>query len=82
MDNKGAIFVPGGLVYADVDGIPITYKPYGKITAEVFRKKIREAIHYNNATFLYPDGMAVGINLDSGFFQSCRDKSSPIKKRP
>jgi hypothetical protein len=38
------------------------------VTPEPFRKKVREAMQHDNATLLFPDGIATGINLDSGFF--------------
>ena len=68
LDNKGAIFIPGGLIYKDVDEMPICYDSNSAVTPESFRKKVREAMQYDNATLLFPDGIAAGINLDSGFF--------------
>jgi hypothetical protein len=50
-DNKGAIFVPGGLVYGDVDGNPIHYGPDTDIGRKDFKRNIRSAMHYDNATF-------------------------------
>ena len=68
LDNKGAIFIPGGLIYKDVDEMPICYDSNSVVTPESFREKVREAMQYDNATLLFPDGIATGINLDSGFF--------------
>lgn len=79
-DNKGAIFIPGGLIYQDVDEVPITYKAHGAVSAGAFRKKIREAMQYDNATLLYPDGIAAGINLDSGFFSKAARRIYTFKK--
>jgi hypothetical protein len=79
-DNKGAIFIPGGLVYGDVDENPVTYDFHGKIGAAEFRRKIRAAMVYDNATLLYPDGMATGINLDSGFFSKAARRIFAYKK--
>ena len=67
-DNKGAIFIPGGLIYQDVDERFIRYTSYGQLTGAEFRKKMRESMRCDNATLLYPDGIAPGINLDGGFF--------------
>ena len=36
--------------------------------SRAFRKEVREAMQYDNATLLFPDGIASGINLDGGFF--------------
>ena len=73
-DNKGAIFIPGGVVYQDVDEMPIRYTKRSGMTPETFRQKIREAMQYDNATLLFPDGIVTGINLDSGFFsKAARD---------
>ena len=79
-DNKGAIFIPGGLIYQDVDEIPIDYDSNSAITPEVFRKKVREAMQYDNATLLFPDGIAIGINLDSGFFSKAARRIYTFKK--
>ena len=67
-DNKGAIFIPGNMIYQDVDEKFIKYEPYGTISASLFRKKIRNAMRDDNATLLYHDGIAPAINLDGGFF--------------
>jgi len=37
-DNKGAIFIPGGLIYADVDEKPIDYESYSKIEKEARKR--------------------------------------------
>jgi hypothetical protein len=79
-DNKGAIFIPGGLIYQDVDELPISYDRHSAITPESFRKKVREAMQYDNATLLFPDGIATGINLDSGFFSKAARRIYTLKK--
>ncbi len=79
-DNKGAIFIPGGLIYQDVDERFIRYDPYGKISAASFREKIRESMRNDNATLLYPDGIASAINLDSGFFSRAARRIYTYKK--
>ena len=68
LDNKGAIFIPGGLVYQDVDEKQISYDPLGSLNETIFREKIRASMQYDNATLLFPDGLANSVNLDSGFF--------------
>jgi hypothetical protein len=79
-DNKGAIFVPGGLVYADVDEMPIVYDSSGNMDSKTFSEKIRAAMQYDNATLLYADGMAVGVNLDTGFFSKAARQIFAYKK--
>lgn len=79
-DNKGAIFIPGGLIYQDVDERFIRYTPYGQIDAAGFREKIREAMRYDNASLLYPDGLATGINLDGGFFSKAARRIYTYKR--
>jgi hypothetical protein len=63
-DNKGAIFIPGGLIYQDVEDNQISYESSDSLDEAGFRKKIRASMHYDNATLMYPDGVAVSINLD------------------
>ncbi len=79
-DNKGAIFTPGGLVYQDVDEQFINYSSYGEIDAATFREKVRESMRYDNATLLYPDGIANSINLDSGFFSKAARRIYTYKR--
>lgn len=79
-DNKGAIFVPGGLIIQDVDENKIKYTPFQETTPEVFRENVRKAMRYDNATLLYPDGMAAGITIDGGFFSKAARRISTFKK--
>jgi hypothetical protein len=79
-DNKGAIFIPGGLVYKDVDERKVRYKTRKKVSPTGFRDSIRAAIRFDNATLLYPDGLAPSINLDSGFFSRCARQILTFKR--
>jgi hypothetical protein len=79
-DNKGAIFVPGGMVYADVDEMPIAYDSSGNMSSQTFRAKVRAAMQYDNATLLYADGIAAGVNLDTGFFSKAARQIFAYKK--
>ncbi len=79
-DNKGAIFIPGGLIYQDVDEMAIQYTKIGAMHPKTFRKKIRTAMQFDNATLLFPDGIASGINLDSGFFSRAARRIYTFKK--
>ena len=79
-DNKGAIFIPGGLVYQDVDERPIVYDRLEDRSASAFRVAVRSAMRYDNATLLYPDGIAPGINLDSGFYSRAARRIFTFKK--
>lgn len=79
-DNKGAIFVPGGLIHQDVDEEYIDYTPSVVDEPEEFRKQIRDAMRYDNATLLFPDGIVPGVNLDSGFFSKAARRINTYKK--
>lgn len=68
LDNKGAIFIPGGLIYQDVDEKEVSYDSFGNLDEAAFRKRIRKSMQFDNATLLFPDGIANSVNLDSGFF--------------
>lgn len=85
-DNKGAIFVPGGLVLEDSDRRPIRKDKYDRSTRTAFRELVRDWMRNDNATLLFQDGYLPGVNLDNGFFA---EKSSQIletkmaaKRRP
>ncbi|MBW2529052.1 MAG: hypothetical protein JRI23_33050 [Deltaproteobacteria bacterium] len=67
-DNKGAIFVPGGIVFEDSDRNPIPKVGHGEIGAKPFREQIRGAMRFDNATLVYPDGIATGVSLNNGFY--------------
>jgi hypothetical protein len=79
-DNKGAIFIPGGLVYRDVDEQKVRYETFKKIRGRQFRDRIRSTMRFDNATLLYPDGLAPSINLDSGFFSRCARQILTFKR--
>ncbi len=79
-DNKGAIFIPGGLIHQDVDENPIKYEVSGKLETDAFREKIRSAMRYDNATLVYPDGIVSGINLDTGFFSKAARRIYTFKR--
>lgn len=68
LDNKGAIFVPGGLIHQDVDDKKISHEPWNTLSEKIFRKQVRKSMQFDNATLLFPDGIANSVNLDSGFF--------------
>ncbi|MEN8691457.1 MAG: hypothetical protein AB1Z20_15260 [Desulfobacterales bacterium] len=79
-DNKGAIFIPGGLILQDVDENPIEYESYRAIDTGSFREKIKSAMRYDNATLLFPDGIVSGINLDTGFFSKAARRIYTFKR--
>jgi hypothetical protein len=79
-DNKGAIFIPGGLIYQDVDGMPIRYENYNGSNAKAFCEKVRHSMQFDNATLLYPDGMAPSVHLDNGFFSKAARRIYILKK--
>lgn len=74
-DNKGAIFLPGGLVFEDSDREPIRKDHYAQLTRTAFRKVVRDCMQQDNATLLFQDGYLAGVNLANGFFA---EKSSQI----
>ena len=79
-DNKGAIFIPGGLILHDVDENPIDYKRQSGWDRSTFGRTLRKAMKFDNATLLFPDGMAMGVNLDSGFFARAARRINTFKK--
>lgn len=79
-DNKGAIFIPGGLILQDVDENPIQYESCGAMDTGSFSENIKSAMRYDNATLLYPDGIVSGINLDTGFFSKAARRIYTYKR--
>ena len=79
-DNKGAIFIPGGIVYRDVDEQRVRYETFQKISELKFRNIIRSIMRFDNATLLYPDGLAPSVNLDSGFSSRCARQMLTFKR--
>jgi len=79
-DNKGAIFVPGGLVFEDSDRHPIRKEAYTQRTPRAFRQVIRECMQKDNATLLFQDGYLDGVNLDNGFFAAKSTQILAIKR--
>jgi hypothetical protein len=67
-DNKGALFVPGGLVFEDSDRQPVRREKYASHAGSSFRKLVRNCMQNDNATLLFADGFQAGVNLDNGFF--------------
>ncbi len=87
LDNKGALFVPGGLVFRDSDRQRIRRKPAGMLDEQRFRRRVREAMRHDNATLMFHDGLVSGINLDNGFFADIASnilssKQAALKRRP
>ncbi|MFP4403661.1 MAG: hypothetical protein ACLFPJ_04890 [Candidatus Woesearchaeota archaeon] len=92
-DNKGAMFLQGGFIYEDSDKNPIEKETYKELNTKEFRKIIKKSMNHDNATLLYPDGFAYGINLDNGFFseiagnviglkQAAHKRSPILRKEP
>jgi hypothetical protein len=79
-DNKGAIFIPGGFVYRDADEQSIRYDKWKRISVKSFRNQIRAAMRFDNAALCFPDGLATGVNLDSGFFSKVARRVLTYKK--
>ena len=82
-DNKGAIFIPGGLILQNSDKEPIKKIPYDfKDGLDSFWKDIRESMRHDNATLLYPDGYASRVNLDNGFINETAKEITEAKFLP
>ncbi len=93
LDNKGGIFIPGGLIFEDSDKNPVEKNQLKNINVQKFRKMIHESMEHDNATLIFKDGIAPGINLDNGFFseisslilsskKASHKRSSVLQKAP
>ncbi|MFW5852652.1 MAG: hypothetical protein ACOCUR_01345 [Nanoarchaeota archaeon] len=67
-DNKGAMFLPGGFIPKDSDEMTPKVTLYQDKSPETFRQYVKASMQLDNATLLYHDGIATGVNLDNGFF--------------
>jgi hypothetical protein len=67
-DDKGAMFLPAGFVLTDSSNRIPNLVPYEHKTPEHFRERIREGMLYDNAILINHVGMAIGVNLDNGFY--------------
>jgi hypothetical protein len=67
-DNKGAVFVPRGLIFQDSDEDRIDddfARPFSSVFS--FRQCVREAMRYDNATLFSDRGLISGVNLNNTF---------------
>ncbi len=68
LDDKGALFMPGGFVFEDWEGNAIKRQRLRDRSATGFRKAVREAMRYDGVHLLYPDGIASRVKLgNTGF---------------
>jgi hypothetical protein len=92
-DNKGAIFIPGDLIFEDSDRRPIRKIAYDRTSPGAFRKIIRASMKEDNATLLFDDGYCSSVNIDNGFYaemssrilasrRASRQRSRTLEKKP
>jgi len=86
-DDKGALFLPGGIVFQDWEGNSIRKKPYKDLAPESFRKAVRRAMRYDGAHLLYHDGIAAKIKLGNTAFAKIassilENKRDALRRRP
>ncbi len=92
-DNKGALFVPGGIILEDSDRFKVKSDHFKSLSSGSFRDQIHSSMKLDNATLLFPDGIASGVNLDNGFFanisssiltykRAARKKSFTLRSHP
>ena len=81
LDNKGGLFLPGGLVMEDVDKNLVLSPPNDKpLTKNQFTKQIVSAMQHDNATLMYKNKIYFGVNLHNGFFTEVASKILTIKR--
>lgn len=71
----GAIIIPRGYIYADVDEKKITLTPYKKLSKDVFQTIVSEALNQDCATLLGHKGYATNIHLPAEFLSSVARQS-------
>jgi len=87
LDNKGGLFIPGGLVFRDSDRKRVQSEKSGPLWPKAFSSGIKDAMRLDNATLLFREGLAIGVNLDNGFFAEIAgnilsNKQAAHKRRP
>ncbi len=78
-DDKGALFLPGGLVFEDWEGNPVRREPLPDRRPETFRRLIREAMRFDGAHLLFPDAISPSVKLGNTAF--ARIASSILENR-
>lgn len=68
LDDKGALFLPGGIVFQDWEGNWIHSQPFPDRRPETFRALVRQAMRFDGANLIYPDGLAVHVKLGNTAF--------------
>lgn len=68
LDDKGGLFLPGGIVFLDWEENPVRKRALKDPGADGFRKAIRRAMQYDGAHLVYPDGMATRVKLGNTAF--------------
>lgn len=66
-DNKGALFIPGGLLFEDADGNQLGKKDLMHRYYDNFSETVRYAMKHDNATVFYEDFAQIGITLPNEF---------------
>jgi hypothetical protein len=68
LDDKGGLFLPGGIVLQDWEGRPIVPEPFRHRDGKHFRRALREAMHHDGAHLIFADGMATCVKLGNTAF--------------
>ncbi len=66
-DNKGALFIPGGLLFEDADGNQLGKKDLLYKNYDDFAETVRFAMKHDNATLFDEDFAQIGITLPNEF---------------
>jgi hypothetical protein len=86
-DDKGALFLPGGIVFQDWEGNSIRKRPYKDLAPESFRRAVRSAMRHDGAHLLYHDAIAARVKLGNTAFARIassilENKRDALRRRP
>ena len=79
-DNKGALFIPGGIILEDSDRFKVESSHSKSLSSGAFIDQIHSSMKLDNATLLFHDGITSGVNLDNGFFANMASSILTYKK--
>lgn len=68
LDDKGGLFLPGGLVIQDWEGNPVAPQRFKDRTSPSLHQAVRHAMRFDGAHLIYAEGIAPAVKLGNTAF--------------